>query len=74
MAGGEGRGATLRVGVESSVVYSCRFTWRMRCLTGRRGVAILYCYMLAGLGFLRAITPDFGALSAEEQRLEGAFR
>lgn len=50
------------------------FTWRMQSLTGQRGVAILYAYMLLGLGFLRAITPDFGALTSEEQRLEGAFR
>ncbi|GJP52743.1 hypothetical protein CLOM_g11828 [Closterium sp. NIES-68] len=50
------------------------FTWRMRCLTGQRGVGILYAYMLLGLGFLRAITPDFSSLTAEQHRLEGAFR
>ncbi|KAB5556510.1 hypothetical protein DKX38_007419 [Salix brachista] len=50
------------------------FTWRMKLLTGRRGVAILYTYMLLGLGFLRAVTPDFGDLASEEQQLEGTFR
>ncbi|KAK9726045.1 hypothetical protein RND81_05G186600 [Saponaria officinalis] len=50
------------------------FTWRMKLLTGRRGVAILYTYMLLGLGFLRSVTPDFGDLASEEQQLEGTFR
>lgn len=50
------------------------FTLRMKMLTGRRGVAILYAYMLLGLGFLRAITPNFGALTSQEQQLEGLFR
>lgn len=51
-----------------------RFTWRMKLLTGRRGVAILYAYMLLGLGFLRAVTPEFGDLASREQQLEGTFR
>lgn len=50
------------------------FTWRMKLLTGRRGVVILYVYMLLGLGFLRSIAPDFGDLSSKEQQLEGTFR
>lgn len=50
------------------------FTWRMKTLTGRRGVAILYAYMLLGLGFLRSVTPDFGDLGNREQELEGSFR
>ncbi|KAL4378612.1 hypothetical protein GQ457_02G009330 [Hibiscus cannabinus] len=50
------------------------FTWRMQLLTGRRGVAILYAYMLLGLGFLRTVTPDFGDLTSREQQLEGTFR
>ncbi|XP_075510366.1 ABC transporter D family member 1 isoform X1 [Primulina tabacum] len=50
------------------------FTWRMKLLTGQRGVAILYAYMLLGLGFLRVVTPDFGDLSSREQQLEGTFR
>ncbi|KAG8373362.1 hypothetical protein BUALT_Bualt11G0016300 [Buddleja alternifolia] len=50
------------------------FTWRMKMLTGQRGVAILYAYMLLGLGFLRGVTPDFGDLSSHEQQLEGTFR
>ncbi|XP_043813595.1 ABC transporter D family member 1 isoform X2 [Manihot esculenta] len=50
------------------------FTWRMKLLTGRRGVAILYAYMLLGLGFLRTVTPDFGDLASREQQLEGTFR
>lgn len=51
-----------------------RFTWRMKLLSGRRGVAILYAYMLLGLGFLRAVSPDFGDLSNQEQELESSFR
>ncbi|KAK9272001.1 hypothetical protein L1049_002370 [Liquidambar formosana] len=50
------------------------FTWRMKMLTGRRGVAILYAYMLLGLGFLRSATPEFGDLASQEQQLEGRFR
>ncbi|XP_019437626.1 PREDICTED: ABC transporter D family member 1-like isoform X1 [Lupinus angustifolius] len=50
------------------------FTWRMKLLTGQRGVAILYTYMLLGLGFLRTVTPDFGDLISQEQELEGTFR
>ncbi|XP_038701935.1 ABC transporter D family member 1-like isoform X2 [Tripterygium wilfordii] len=50
------------------------FTWRMKLLTGRRGVVILYAYMLLGLGFLRTVTPDLGELTGREQELEGTFR
>ncbi|KAF6139384.1 hypothetical protein GIB67_026226 [Kingdonia uniflora] len=50
------------------------FTWRMKLLTGQRGVAILYAYMLLGLGFLRSVTPEFGDLTSREQELEGTFR
>ncbi|XP_002515826.3 ABC transporter D family member 1 isoform X1 [Ricinus communis] len=50
------------------------FTWRMKLLTGQRGVAILYAYMLLGLGFLRTVTPDFGDLASRAQQLEGMFR
>ncbi|KAG4989903.1 hypothetical protein JHK85_032886 [Glycine max] len=50
------------------------FTWRMKLLTGQRGVAILYAYMLLGLGFLRTVTPDFVNLISQEQQLEGTFR
>ncbi|GAB4851631.1 ATP-binding cassette sub- D member 1 [Ancistrocladus abbreviatus] len=50
------------------------FTWRMKLLTGQRGVSILYAYMLLGLGFLRSIAPDFGDLTSQEQQLDGTFR
>jgi hypothetical protein len=56
------------------ILESTRFTWRMKLLSGRRGVAILYAYMLLGLGFLRAVSPDFGDLANQEQELEGTFR
>jgi hypothetical protein len=46
----------------------------MKLLSGRRGVAILYAYMFLGLGFLRAVSPDFGDLANKEQELEGTFR
>lgn len=50
------------------------FTWRMKLLTGQRGVTILYAYMLLGLGLLRAATPEFGDLASRQQQLEGTFR
>ncbi|GMH08156.1 hypothetical protein Nepgr_009996 [Nepenthes gracilis] len=50
------------------------FTWRMKLLTGQRGVAFLYAYMLLGLGFLRSVAPDFGDLTNQEQQLDGTFR
>uniref|UniRef100_A0A7I4B8A9 ABC transporter domain-containing protein n=1 Tax=Physcomitrium patens TaxID=3218 RepID=A0A7I4B8A9_PHYPA len=50
------------------------FTCRMKVLTGIRGVGFLYAYMFLGLGFLRVITPDFGALTSKEQQLDGSFR
>lgn len=64
------------INLEFSVLgcYGLRFTWRMKMLTGRRGVAILYAYMLLGLGFLRTAAPDFGELTSQEQQLEGTFR
>lgn len=46
----------------------------MKSLTGKRGVLILYAYMLLGLGFLRSIAPEFGDLASREQHLEGTFR
>lgn len=46
----------------------------MKLLTGQRGVAILYAYMLLGLGFLRSVTPEFGDLASKEQQREGTFR
>jgi hypothetical protein len=30
--------------------------------------------MFLGLGFLRAVSPDFGDLANQEQELEGMFR
>nr|CAB3463584.1 unnamed protein product [Digitaria exilis] len=66
--------AGLVTGMVKPLVDILWFTWRMKLLSGRRGVAILYAYMLLGLGFLRAVSPDFGHLSGEEQELEGAFR
>ncbi|KAJ6806420.1 ABC transporter D family member 1 [Iris pallida] len=50
------------------------FTWRMQLLTGGRGVAILYAYMLLGLGLLRSVAPEFGYLASREQQLDGTFR
>ncbi|AQK95650.1 ABC transporter D family member 1 [Zea mays] len=66
--------AGLVTGMVKPLVDILWFTWRMKLLSGRRGVAILYAYMLLGLGFLRAISPDFGHLSGQEQELEGTFR
>ncbi|XP_051117448.1 ABC transporter D family member 1-like [Andrographis paniculata] len=64
----------LVTGMVKPVVDILWFTWRMKLLTGRRGVGILYAYMLIGLGFLRIVTPDFGDLISHEQQLEGTFR
>ncbi|RLM98140.1 hypothetical protein C2845_PM06G09630 [Panicum miliaceum] len=66
--------AGLVTGMVKPLVDILWFTWRMKLLSGRRGVAILYAYMLLGLGFLRAVSPDFGHLSGQEQELEGTFR
>uniref|UniRef100_A0A452XLB2 ABC transmembrane type-1 domain-containing protein n=1 Tax=Aegilops tauschii subsp. strangulata TaxID=200361 RepID=A0A452XLB2_AEGTS len=66
--------AGLVTGMVKPLVDILWFTWRMKLLSGRRGVGILYAYMLLGLGFLRAISPDFGHLASEEQELEGTFR
>ncbi|KAF6987268.1 hypothetical protein CFC21_004926 [Triticum aestivum] len=66
--------ASLVTGMVKPLVDILWFTWRMKLLSGRRGVGILYAYMLLGLGFLRAISPDFGHLASEEQELEGTFR
>ncbi|XP_024314654.1 ABC transporter D family member 1 [Brachypodium distachyon] len=66
--------AGLVTGMVKPLVDILWFTWRMKLLSGRRGVAILYAYMLLGLGFLRAVSPDFGDLANQEQELEGSFR
>ena len=50
------------------------FSSRLWALTRARGMAVLYLYAAVGFGCLRALTPDFGRLSAEDHRLEGAFR
>lgn len=66
--------ASLVTGMVKPSVDILWFTWRMKLLTGQRGVAILYAYMLLGLGFLRSVTPEFGDLASREQQLEGTFR
>ncbi|CAL4971967.1 unnamed protein product [Urochloa decumbens] len=66
--------AGLVTGMVKPLVDILWFTWRMKLLSGRRGVAILYAYMFLGLGFLRAVSPDFGDLASQEQELEGTFR
>ncbi|XP_078171386.1 peroxisomal ABC transporter 1 [Carex rostrata] len=66
--------ASLVTGLFKPSVDILWFTWRMYLLTGKRGVAILYAYMLLGLGFLRTVAPDFGDLASQEQELEGTFR
>ncbi|XP_019185646.1 PREDICTED: ABC transporter D family member 1 [Ipomoea nil] len=66
--------SSLVTGMVKPTVDILWFTWRMKLLTGRRGVAILYAYMFLGLGFLRCVTPEFGDLSSHEQQLEGTFR
>ncbi|KAG8079143.1 hypothetical protein GUJ93_ZPchr0007g5315 [Zizania palustris] len=66
--------AGLVTGMVKPLVDILWFTWRMKILSGRRGVAILYAYMLLGLGFLRTVSPNFGDLANQEQELEGTFR
>lgn len=66
--------SSLVTGMVKPTVDILWFTWRMKLLTGRRGVSILYAYMLLGLGFLRCATPEFGDLLSHEQQLEGTFR
>lgn len=50
------------------------FSFQLYRLTGRRGMGILYIYMLIGYGSLRAVTPDFSTMLKQEYFLEGAFR
>ena len=50
------------------------FSSRLWALTRARGMAVLYLYAAVGFGCLRALTPDFGGMAAEDHRLEGAFR
>ena len=50
------------------------FSSRLWALTRARGMAVLYLYAAIGFGCLRALTPDFGKMAAEDHRLEGAFR
>lgn len=64
----------LVTGMVKPIVDILWFTLRMKMLTGKRGVMILYAYMLLGLGFLRSITPDFESLTSKEQQLESVFR
>ncbi|CAH9103035.1 unnamed protein product [Cuscuta epithymum] len=66
--------SSLVTGMVKPTVDILWFTWRMKLLTGQRGVTILYAYMLLGLGFLRCVTPAFGDLASREQQLEGTFR
>ncbi|KAI8032142.1 ABC transporter D family member 1 [Camellia lanceoleosa] len=66
--------STLVAGMVKPSVDMIWFTWRMKELTGRRGLSILYAYMILGLGFLKNFTPDFGGLASREQQLEGTFR
>nr|GLL18862.1 ABC transporter D family member 1 [Ipomoea trifida] len=66
--------SSLVTGMVKPTVDILWFTWRMKLLTGQRGVAILYAYMFLGLGFLRCVTPEFGDLASHEQQLEGTFR
>ncbi len=50
------------------------FTYQTYLLLGSRNTAYLYIYMIAGLGLLRVITPNFAKLVAKSQELEGIYR
>jgi ABC-type uncharacterized transport system fused permease/ATPase subunit len=50
------------------------FTYQTYVLLGARNTAYLYAYMIAGLGLLRIITPNFKKLVARTQDLEGVYR
>lgn len=50
------------------------FSYQSVQLLGARNTAFLYVYMVAGLGFLKVVIPDFGALVQRMQSLEGTFR
>eukprot|EP01052_Picozoa_sp_SAG31_P018552 SAG31_NODE_1318_length_8823_cov_3.108780_8_plen_92_part_00 len=63
--------AALFPGLIKPLVDISWYSVRMWQLTGRRGLAVLYGYMVFGLGVLRVIAPDFGAMEAKASRLEG---
>lgn len=50
------------------------FSGRLISLTGAKGAAVLYLYILVGYGTLKAVTPDFAEHLKEEYKLEGDFR
>ena len=50
------------------------FTYQTYILLGARNTAYLYLYMVAGLGFLRVVTPNFDTLVKKTQELEGVYR
>lgn len=50
------------------------FSWRMKRLTGRKGLFLLWSYMTIGFGTLKLLTPDFGGLATKQHRLEGEYR
>lgn len=50
------------------------FSFQTVVMLGWRNTGLLYLYMVAGLGLLRMITPDFGRLINRMQHLQGRFR
>lgn len=66
--------AALFPGLVKPIVDIAWFSVRMWQLTGKTGVALLYTYMIFGLGCLRLIAPDFGEMEARSSKLEGEFR
>ncbi len=49
------------------------FSYQTVRMLGFRNTALLYAYMVAGLGVLRVVAPDFGTLVAKMQNLQVLF-
>lgn len=50
------------------------FSWRMKRLTGGKGMFLLWSYMTLGFGTLKLLTPNFGKLASRQHQLEGEYR
>lgn len=50
------------------------FTYQTQLLLGPKNTAYLYMYIVAGLGFLKLITPNFNDMQRREQLLSSTYR
>jgi ABC-type uncharacterized transport system fused permease/ATPase subunit len=50
------------------------FTWRLAHETSWGWASACWVYVVAGIFFIRNVSPPFGKLEAKRQMLEGRFR